>query len=50
MLHVIRYALGVYNDHRKDWNALAVRGMKEDFSWTASARKYENLYDGLIGE
>jgi starch synthase len=47
MLHVIRYALDVYKNNRKEWNALAVRGMKEDFSWTASARKYEQLYDGL---
>jgi starch synthase len=50
MLHVLRYAMSVYRDHRKEWNAIAVRGMNEDFSWTASARKYEQLYDDLIGD
>jgi starch synthase len=47
MLHVLRYAMKVYGKERKEWNNLAVRGMKEDFSWNASAREYEKLYEML---
>ena len=47
LLHTIRYALSVYRDHRKDWEGIAVRGMKKDFSWNRSASKYEALYDSL---
>jgi starch synthase len=47
MLHVLRYALKVYSRDRKEWNSLALRGMKEDFSWNASAKEYEKLYELL---
>ena len=47
MLSVIRYALFVYENHREDWNEIALRGMKKDFSWNCSARRYEALYDKL---
>ena len=30
--------------HRDVWRQLMLRGMKADFSWTASARKYVDLY------
>ena len=36
-------ALGVFRD-REAWTALQVRGMKADFSWRASAKKYVELY------
>lgn len=29
---------------------MVLRAMKQDFSWDASAREYEKLYDGLIEE
>lgn len=37
-------ALRVYNDHRPIWNQLAQTGMKQDWSWGSSAKKYEQLY------
>ena len=49
MLHVIQYAYEVFNQHKNDWNGIVQRAMKEDFSWDASARKYEALYSKLIG-
>ena len=47
MLHVIEYAKQVYYNDKKAWNNMAERAMNEDFSWAASARKYEELYDML---
>lgn len=48
MLGVIYYAKGVYQDKKRDWNKIIERGMKKDFSWTASAKQYEDLYEGLL--
>ena len=39
----LKRALGVFRD-REAWTALQVRGMKADFSWRASAKKYVELY------
>ena len=47
MLHTIRYALSVFRDHKKDWDDIAMRGMKQDFSWKRSAARYEELYEKL---
>ncbi|MBR7021542.1 MAG: glycogen synthase GlgA [Lachnospiraceae bacterium] len=44
MLGTIRYAKSVYYDHRREWNKIVDRGMAKDFSWTNSAKQYENLY------
>ncbi len=49
MLDTIRYAKSVYTDNRRRWNQIIERGMAKDFSWKASARKYAELYDELIG-
>ena len=47
MLHVIKYANDVFKNHKDRWQEMMVRAMQEDFSWNASARKYEKLYDKL---
>ena len=44
MLATIRYAKSVYYDHRREWNKIVDRGMAMDFSWTNSAKQYEDLY------
>ena len=44
MLATIRYAKSVYYDHRREWNKIVDRGMAKDFSWTNSAKQYEDLY------
>ena len=44
MLGTIRYAKSVYYDHRREWNKIVDRGMAKDFSWTNSAKQYEDLY------
>lgn len=40
-------ALAAYAD-RARWNAIVLRGMKQDFSWDASARKYASLYERAL--
>ena len=43
MLGKIKEALKLYQNKRS-WTALRKRGMRESFSWEASARSYEELY------
>ena len=50
MLDTIRYAKSVYYDKKREWNKIVERAMTVDYSWSVSAKKYEALYDGLIGE
>lgn len=49
MLGSLRYAKHVYYNKRREWNKIIDRGMAKDFSWGASAGKYQELYDWLIG-
>ncbi len=49
MLNSIRYAERIYYDRKIEWNRIVQRGMEQDFSWQASARKYQEMYDWLIG-
>ena len=50
MLHIIQYAYDVFANRKDQWHALMKRAMTTDYSWNASARKYEELYNKLIGE
>ncbi|WP_343208710.1 glycogen synthase GlgA [Anaerolentibacter hominis] len=47
MLRIINYAKQVYYDMRDKWDKMAIRGMKKDFSWTRSAKRYEEIYHML---
>lgn len=47
MLSALYYAMDVYYNHREDWDAIAARGMQQDFSWNRSAREYEKIYEML---
>ena len=49
MLDSVRYAKHVYYEKKREWNKLIDRAMAQDFSWQASAAKYQELYDWLIG-
>ena len=49
MLSTIRYAERIYYDRKRDWNKIIDRGMAMDFSWGASALKYQAMYDWMIG-
>lgn len=49
MMATVRYAEQVYYDNKDAWNGLVWRAMCKDFSWRASAEKYQQLYDELLG-
>lgn len=49
MLETIRYAQRIYYDKKREWNKIVDRAMAADFSWQASAEKYQEMYDWLIG-
>ena len=48
MLQTIYYAMHIYYDDRTQWDEMARRDMRMDFSWKKSAREYEKLYDRLL--
>lgn len=47
MLDTIRYAKEIFHNKKREWNKIIDRGMAKDFSWSTSARKYEELYELL---
>ena len=47
MLGTVRYAKDVYYNRKREWNKIIDRGMVMDFSWDASARKYEEMYNNM---
>ena len=48
MLQTIYYAMHIYYDDREQWDEMAKRDMRLDFSWKKSAREYEKLYERLL--
>ena len=48
MLHVIKYAKNVFDNDKAGWQDMMKRAMNQDYSWRASAREYEKLYDKLL--
>ena len=49
MLNTIYYAEKIYYEKKREWNKIVDRAMAADFSWNVSARKYQEMYDWLIG-
>ena len=45
----IKRALKIYKD-KDTWNKIVKSGMKEDFSWHSSAKKYIDLYKTILNE
>ncbi len=48
MIYTVRRAISFFAD-KQVWTKLVKNAMNEDFSWTESARKYEKLYNILLG-
>ena len=46
--HTLRRATRMYYEDKECWRQLVNRGMSQDWSWTASAKAYETLYQRLI--
>ena len=49
MLGTIYYAEKIYYERKREWNKIIDRAMAADFSWNVSAKKYQEMYDWLIG-
>jgi starch synthase len=49
MLNVINYAKKIYFENKRAWNKIVERGMHQDFSWKNSAKRYEDVYNFLMG-
>lgn len=49
MYNTLMFAKYIYVDRRDEWNTIIHSAMSKDFSWQASARKYQDMYDWLIG-
>ncbi|MEX1308438.1 MAG: glycogen synthase [Eubacteriales bacterium] len=48
MLDMVKLALDVYTYNKSHFNEMALRAMAQEFSWTASAKKYLNIYQNLV--
>ncbi|MCD8104341.1 MAG: glycogen synthase GlgA [Lachnospiraceae bacterium] len=49
MYNTLKYAMSIYYNKKREWNKIIDRGMAVDFSWNSSARKYEEMYNWLLG-
>ncbi|MBR2275817.1 MAG: glycogen synthase GlgA [Lachnospiraceae bacterium] len=49
MIGTIRYAYDVFTEKKREWNKIIDRAMAADFSWNVSARKYQEMYDWMLG-
>ncbi len=48
MLKIIYYAMQIYYNKRAQWDEMARRDMRLDYSWKKSAHAYEKLYENLL--
>ena len=46
--HTLQRAVRMYYEDKECWRQLVNKGMNQDWSWTASAKAYEALYQKLI--
>ena len=47
LVGTLRWALGVFMD-RRAWRRIQQTGMRQDYSWTASAQQYVEVYERAI--
>ena len=48
--YAMHQAVNLRNRSLDEWQQLAITGMRQDFSWNASAHRYETLYLEAIGD
>ncbi len=48
MLDRIEFAVWLFRNKKRAWNKVVEQAMKQDFSWAASAKEYEVLYESLV--
>lgn len=47
LLRTVKKAISLFEKEPEEWNAIVERGMKENYSWSASCKEYEKLYESL---
>ena len=47
MIRELKRALKLFED-KKSWTRIMKNGMKSDFSWDSSAKKYTDLYRTIL--
>jgi starch synthase len=47
LLDALRRAIGAFGDVRQ-WKAIQLAGMRQDFSWDRSAREYVKIYERAL--
>jgi starch synthase len=48
MMHVLRYAIHLYQHNREAWDKIVEGAMTSDFSWKKSAQAYRKLYKKIL--
>ncbi|MFC0471350.1 glycogen synthase GlgA [Halalkalibacter kiskunsagensis] len=48
MLYTIKQAVELYHQDKDTWSDLVWKAMSKDFSWTASAKEYKEVYRSLM--
>jgi len=48
MMHVLRYALHIYQHNKDAWKQIVKEAMTTDFSWKNSAKQYRKLYKKIL--
>ena len=49
LINTVNYSKYIYFEQKGLWRNMVKRGMKKDLSWGVSKKKYEELYNTLIG-
>jgi starch synthase len=48
LVHAFQRAVGAFQQKENEWKPMQLRGMKQDFSWDVSARKYVEVYERVL--
>ncbi len=46
--HAVERAVGAFHQKEREWAPMQLRGMKQDFSWAISAKKYVDVYGHVV--
>ncbi len=48
MMHVVRYAIQIYENDLSTWERIIFNAMNSDYSWQKSARIYRDIYKDIL--
>lgn len=50
LLHVLDYAISIYQEEPKDWEELVLKAINLDFGWEKQVEEYIRIYNELIND